>query len=145
MLAAALRPLQPDPGRLMLHSKRLDQLAIALSAVCIVHCLAVPVVVAFLPIAAVAFGTGAHFHELMLWLVVPTSVAGFGLGYRVHRNAGTVLTGIIGLAGIVTAGLWGHAAWSFAVEAGVSIVASFVLAIAHLRNFSEVRRCHTHR
>lgn len=145
MLAAALRSMQPDPGPPMLHSKRLDQIAIALSAVCIVHCLAVPFVVAFLPVAAVAFGDDAHFHELMLWLVVPTSVVGFWLGYRIHGNARTVLIGLIGLTGIAIAAHWGHTAWPFAAEAGVSIVASFVLAIAHFRNFREVRRCHTHR
>ena len=42
---------------------------------------AVPVLVAVLPIAALSFGGDSHFHGLMLWLVVPTSVFGFAFGY----------------------------------------------------------------
>ena len=128
----------------MNHSKRLDQIAIALSAICIVHCLAVPVLVAILPVAAVAFGTGTHFHELMLWLVVPTSVAGFGLGYRIHGNLRVVALGASGLAGVAVAAIWGHDGWPFAVEATVSVLASLILGFAHLKNFRLVRHCHAH-
>ncbi len=128
----------------MLHPNRLDQLAIALSAICIVHCLAVPVLVAVLPFAAVAFGTGTHFHALMLWLVVPTSVAGFWLGVRVHGRYGIVAIGAVGLAGICIAALQGHDRWPFTIEIAVSLVASVVLGFAHLQNFRAVRRRHRH-
>lgn len=121
-----------------------DQVAIALSAVCIVHCLAVPIVVAVLPIAAVSFGDANHFHALMLWLVVPTSVAGFGLGFRVHRRLGIVLLGAGGLAALVAAALSGHNVWRESLEIGVSVVGSLILATAHWLNFREVRRVHHH-
>jgi hypothetical protein len=54
-------------------SRYLDRIAISLSAICIVHCLAVPLVVAILPIAVLGFGGESHFHAVMLWLVVPAS------------------------------------------------------------------------
>ena len=128
----------------MLHSKRLDQIAIALSAVCIVHCMAVPVAVAVLPIAAVTIGSGTHFHALMLWLVVPTSLVGFSLGFRIHGKPGIVALGATGLTGIAVAALWGHANWPLAAEIGFSIVSSLILGTAHYRNFLEVRHCHLH-
>jgi drug/metabolite transporter (DMT)-like permease len=121
-----------------------DQAAIALSAVCIVHCLAVPVLIAVLPIAALSFGDATHFHALMLWLVVPTSVAGFGLGFRVHRRLGLVLLGAAGVAVLVAAALWGHSVWRESFEIGVSVVGSLILAAAHWLNFREVRRVHHH-
>lgn len=121
-----------------------DQVAIALSAICIVHCLAVPVIVAVLPIAAVSLGDGGHFHALMLWLVVPTSIAGFGLGVRVHRRFGIVLLGAAGVAALAAAALWGHNLWNEAVEIGVSVIGSLMLAAAHWLNFREVRRVHQH-
>ena len=121
-----------------------DQAAIALSAVCIVHCLAVPVLIAVLPIAALSFGDATHFHALMLWLVVPTSVAGFGLGFRVHRRLGLVLLGAAGVAVLVAAALWGHSVWRESFEIGVSVVGSLILAAAHWLNFREVRRVHRH-
>jgi drug/metabolite transporter (DMT)-like permease len=121
-----------------------DQAAIALSAVCIVHCLAVPVLIAVLPIAALSFGDATHFHALMLWLVVPTSVAGFGLGFRVHRRLGLVLLGAAGVAVLVAAALWGHSVWRESFEIGVSVVGGLILAAAHWLNFREVRRVHHH-
>ena len=100
----------------MTPSRYFDRIAIALSTICIVHCLAMPVLIAVLPVAAVAFGSDGHFHTLMLWLVVPTSVIGFGLGFRVHRSPGIVTVGMGAIAVLASAALWGHAAWSPTVD-----------------------------
>lgn len=125
-------------------SRHFDHIAIGLSAVCLVHCLAVPVLVAVLPIAAVSFGDGQHFHGLMLWLVVPTSVVGFGLGFRVHRRGGLVLLGMLGMVTLAAAAVYGHETWSEALEVLVSVAGSLVLGGAHWLNFRAVRQCHRH-
>lgn len=125
-------------------SRYLDRLAITLSTICIIHCLAMPLVIAMLPVAAVAFGTDAHFHALMLWLVVPTSAVGFTLGYRVHRSAGIVALGAVAVVVLAVVALWGHDVWDQAAEIMVNVVASLLLAAAHWRNFREVRRLHRH-
>lgn len=124
-------------------SRHFDRIAIALSAICIVHCLAIPLVVAVLPLAALGLG-GGHFHGLMLWLVVPVSVLGFALGYRVHRRPDIVAIGVGAVALLGVAGIYGHDQWSVAIEAGVSVVASLILAGTHWVNFREVRRLHRH-
>jgi hypothetical protein len=128
----------------MTASRYLDRIAIALSTICIVHCLAMPLLVAALPIVAVAFGTDGHFHALMLWLVVPTSALGFGFGFKVHHVAGIVLLGAAAVAVLAVVALWGHDHWDRGVEVGVNVVASLLLATAHWRNFREVRRRHRH-
>jgi MerC mercury resistance protein len=125
-------------------SRHFDQVAIALSTICIVHCLAVPVLVAVLPIAAITLGNDGHFHGLMLWLVVPTSVVGFGLGFRLHGRPQILFIGAVGVLVLATAALWGHRAWSGAFEVSVSVAGSVTLALAHWMNFREVRRCHRH-
>jgi hypothetical protein len=129
----------------MLLSKYFDRVAIALSTICIVHCLAMPFLIALLPVTAFAFGGDGHFHSLMLWFVVPTSVIGFGLGVRVHRRAEIVALGAIAVAALALAALWGHGAWDPSVEVLVNVGASVVLAFAHWSNFREVRRLHHHR
>src|SRR3970040_193600 len=101
----------------MLFSKYFDRAAIALSTICIVHCLAMPFVIALLPVAAFTFGGDGHFHSLMLWFVVPTSVLGFALGVRVHRRADIGLTRVVAIARLARAAR--HAArraalWHFA-------------------------------
>lgn len=128
----------------MLLSKYFDRVAIALSTICIVHCLAMPFVIALLPVTALALGSDGHFHALMLWFVVPTSVLGFALGFRVHRRAGIVLLGAVAIAVLAVAALRGHSAWDPSVETLVNVAASVVLAAAHWRNFREVRRLHRH-
>jgi len=128
----------------MLLSKYFDRVAIALSTICIVHCLAMPFVIALLPVAAFTVGGDGHFHSLMLWFVVPTSVLGFALGLRVHRRADIVLMGAIAIGALAAAALWGHRAWDSSVEVLVSLGASVLLAAAHWRNFREVRRLHHH-
>ena len=124
-------------------SRHFDRIAIALSAICIVHCLAIPLVVAVLPLAALGLG-GGHFHGLMLWLVVPVSALGFGLGYRVHRRTDIVAVGIAAVVLLMIAGIYGHDRWPAAAEAAVSVVASLLLAGSHWVNFREVRRLHRH-
>lgn len=128
----------------MLFSKYFDRVAIVLSTICIVHCLAMPFVIALLPVTALALGGDGHFHTLMLWFVVPTSILGFGLGVRVHKRAGIVLVGALAIAGLAVTALWGHSAWDPSAEVAVNVAASVVLAAAHWRNFREVRRLHRH-
>lgn len=125
-------------------SRNFDRIAIALSAVCIVHCLAVPLILGLVPLAAFWADEGAHFHGAMLWLVVPTSVVGFALGYRVHRRGSIVALGVCGVTIVVAAAIWGHGAWRVWVEGGVTVVGSLLLAAAHWQNFRVVRRLHRH-
>jgi len=128
----------------MSFSRHFDRIAIALSAICIVHCLAVPLIVAVLPIAVLGFGGDAHFHGVLLWLVVPTSAVGFALGYRVHRRLGVVAFGTVAAVVLAVAAVYGHGTWPALAEAGVSVAASVGLAGAHWVNFREVRRLHRH-
>jgi prepilin signal peptidase PulO-like enzyme (type II secretory pathway) len=128
----------------MTFSKYFDRIAIALSTICIVHCLAMPLVIAVLPLAAFAVDGDGHFHTLMLWFVVPTSVLGFGFGAHAHRRPDILALGVVAIAVLATAALWGHAAWEPSVEVFVNVGASLVLATAHWWNFREVRRLHRH-
>ncbi len=128
----------------MLLSKDFDRVAIALSTICIVHCLAMPFVIALLPVTAFALGGDGHFHSLMLWFVVPTSVLGFGLGFRVHRRVDIVAMGAAAIAVLAATALWGHSEWDPSVEVLANVAASVLLAAAHWRNFREVRRLHSH-
>jgi len=128
----------------MFLSRYIDRLAIALSTICIVHCLAMPLLLALVPMAAIFADGDGHFHQLLLWLVVPTSALGFGFGYRLHRNAGIVGVGVVAVAILGVVAFYGHYAWGTVIEVAVSVVGSVMLAGAHWRNFREVRRLHRH-
>jgi hypothetical protein len=121
-----------------------DRIAISLSAICIVHCLALPLLIVMLPVAALSFGGDSHFHAVMLWLVVPISVLGLILGYRVHARARIVMVGLLGMGIVAFAAIWGHAQWPISGEIAVSLLGSLLLAGAHWVNFLVVRRVHVH-
>ena len=125
-------------------SRLLDRIAISLSAICIVHCLAVPLVVAVLPIAVLGLGAESHFHAAMLWLVVPVSVVGLIMGLREHHRAKIAVAGMFGLAVIAYASIYGHGQWPFSIEMIVSVLGSVLLAGAHWANFVVVRKVHVH-
>ena len=125
-------------------SRRFDRIAIALSTICIVHCLFVPLIIAALPVAAIGIGSGAHGHALLLWVVVPTGLLGLGLGFRLHRRTDVVVVGAVSIVVLMVAGTHGHHEWPMWVEASVSVVASLALAGAHWVNYREVRRVHRH-
>ena len=125
-------------------SRYFDRIAISLSAICIVHCLAVPLVVAVLPLAALGLGGESHFHAVMLWLVVPISVIGLVMGYREHNRAAIVIAGIVGMAVVSVAAILGHGQWPISIEVLVSLVGSVLLAGAHWANFVVVRKVHVH-
>ena len=125
-------------------SRLLDRIAISLSAICIVHCLAVPLVIAVLPIAVLGFGGDSHFHEAILWLVVPVSVVGLIMGFREHHRAQIAVTGILGMAVIAYASIYGHGQWALSIEILVSLLGSSLLAGAHWANFVVVRKVHVH-
>ena len=134
----------PAPAIPMSASRLLDRIAISLSAICIVHCLSVPLVVAVLPIAVLGFGGESHFHAAMLWLVVPVSVVGLIMGFREHHRAQIVVAGALGMAVIAYASIYGHGQWPFSIEMIVSVVGSLLLAGAHWANFVVVRKVHVH-
>ena len=57
-------------------TKWLDGVAVGLSALCLIHCLALPVIVAGLPFLA-QFADG-HLHAQMLLIVLPLSIIASG-------------------------------------------------------------------
>ena len=145
MLAGPRRRIPPElVVASMSVSRYFDRIAIALSAVCILHCLAAPLLAAVLPIAFVGLGLDAHFHEWLLWGVVPTGLFGFGIGLRYHQRYWIPVAGALGLAIVAFAAIVAHNSWSWWQELLTSVLGSVALVVAHWHNFLEVRRSHVH-
>jgi len=64
----------------------LDKFSIGISAVCTVHCLAMPLIVGFMPALASMGFTHEHFHEALLYLILPTSSIALYLGCKKHKS-----------------------------------------------------------
>lgn len=120
----------------MIKSTSLDKLAILLSGVCMLHCLITPVVLTLLPIISLnAFFEDLLFHQLMLWLVLPTSAIALFLGCRKHRLWHIAATGIAGMAILISVALFGHDIFGLFGEKVATSIGGIVLAMSHYFNF----------
>ncbi len=118
-----------------------DLSAIGLSGLCLVHCLALPVLAVFLPV----FGAWSHaewVHLLFAAMAVP--LTGLAL-WRVHRRRPLPLPlrvlAVAGLAGLL-AGAFG---WpDAAVETPVTVAGSLMLVSTHVWNWRRMSHAHVH-
>lgn len=108
----------------------LDRWAISASTLCLLHCLALPVLIGFLPSLGAWIDPGEGFHLAMLAIAVPLSATALVRGWRRHGQALPLLGGVIGLA-LLTLGV----AFEGAPLGTLSTVAGGVaLAVSHVLN-----------
>ena len=114
-------------------SEVLDKVAVTLSGLCLVHCLALPLLIVILPFSGQF--SDDHLHMQMLILVIPVSVVALALGFRRHRHPGVVIAGISGMIIITLGGIVAHDYYGLFTDRLLTIIGSLVLAFTHYRNF----------
>jgi hypothetical protein len=124
---------------------RLDRLGILLSGICIIHCLALPLLLAALPFLGESFLGGHGFHEWLLVAVVPVSLVALGFGYRRHGDVNVLRLGGTGLA-LLAFATYGYRLIGLSEdwERIISIVGGLIHAAGHLLNFRRTRALHDH-
>ncbi len=131
----------------MLRTWGADGAGIAASTVCLVHCLASPlllVVGSALPFG----GISDHMvHFVLLALVVPISGYALVTGHQHHGSWRALALGAVGVLGLAIAAIFLHDAVGHEVERWVTVASSAVLASGHWVNFRACRAqdcAHTH-
>lgn len=114
-----------------------DRIGISASLLCVLHCLATPALVLFMPILNETVSSHV-FHHIIVWVVVPLAVWALLNGYRLHHQRRVLVLGLIGIALIFAAHYFEH---QHKLEVALMIVAGLVLAAAHLTN---LRACRSH-
>ena len=109
-----------------------DGFAVGASALCLVHCLGLPLLIAALPAIANRIDPGEGFHLAVLLFALPTSAFALVEGWRRHRGVAPLFAGAAGLA-LLALGL-AFERWA-AVEMGVTVTGSLLLATAHIANW----------
>jgi hypothetical protein len=123
------------------HSGILDNAAIALAGLCLVHCLLLPVIIVTLPLLAQFDAT--HFHAQMLIVVVPVSLFAFTMGYRHHGNKAMIACGLAGIGILYVGGVVAHANLGLLADSVLTMAGSVVLAAAHFFNSRLTRHLQT--
>ena len=114
------------------HLSILDNAAVALSGVCLLHCLTLPVLIAVLPFMS-QFGEG-HFHGQMLLVVLPVSIIAFALGFRRHHVKSVIVWGGVGMLLLTFGATIVHSSFALVADRTVTICAALILAVAHYYN-----------
>lgn len=117
-----------------------DKLAIGLSLLCAVHCLAFPLAMIWLPSIAALKLDGEAFHVWMLVAVIPTSVYALTMGCMKHKRYQLLFLGFIGLAFLISAVLLEETV-GVSGEKWLTVIGATLMAIGHYLNF---RLCSSH-
>ena len=112
-----------------------DKLAIGLSLMCAIHCLAITSLIALLP-SLVALGLDNEvFHFWMIVVVLPSSVYALTLGCKQHKRYRLLIWGCIGLTLLVMALVLGEERIGEDGEKILTVLGAGFVAVGHWFNF----------
>ncbi len=118
------------------HSHRLDAFGLAISGICLVHCLLIPVAAVLVPAMAwnVDHETDHLFHWLLLGLAAPISSLAL---WRGGSRSGVFRWLKVGTVGLLLMGVGVLHLFGAASEVGFTMVGVILLAVAHIKNFQQ--------
>jgi len=112
-------------------SNLLDAGAIALSSLCLLHCLALPLLAAALPLLG-AWAEAEWVHALFVAIAAPVTVFALWRAHRQHRLPALAMASAAAGLGLLLGGALG---WpSHASETPMTVAGSLLLAATHVWN-----------
>ncbi|MCS5575492.1 MAG: MerC domain-containing protein [Pseudomonadales bacterium] len=118
----------------------LDAIAVVLSGVCMLHCLALPLLLTISPILNVTLLSETVFHVLLLVFILPTSVIALTIGCRSHKDKITLVLGALGLSILTITAFFGHQLVGLTGERILTSFGGLILAGSHIQNYRCCRR-----
>lgn len=122
-------------GQIML-SYRSDAIAVSLSLLCLVHCLALPLLASTLPLLGVV-SESEWLHRIFVTLAIPASIVSLVLTDCKPTRATFLVIAFIGFCFLI-AGAFIESLESY--EAGLTTFGSVLLAVAHLYRWTRDRK-----
>ena len=126
-------------------SSRWDKTGIVLSTICILHCLLMPVISAYLLVLGMNLGSDDLFHRLFLLVLAGAGLLAFLPGMRKHSDHRVLFLAGFGFAILAFMAFVGHDVVGHEREAFVNITGSVILIFAHIWNHILTRKsecCH---
>ena len=124
-----LRSVQPS------QATRLDRWGMLISSVCLIHCLALPALLAFIPALAVWLPGDRWVHPLLIFVALPVTGLALWNGYARHGRPIAAVLGALGLIAIILA----LSTDSRAHEAMVTVLGGIFITAAHVINLRRAR------
>lgn len=112
-----------------------DKLAILLSLMCAIHCLALPALLVMVPSLTALQLDNEAFHMWMVIAVLPSSIYALTLGCKQHKRYRLLILGSIGLALLVLALALGEARIGEVGEKALTVIGAGLVAVGHWFNY----------
>ena len=121
-------------------SMLLDRASIGLSVICVLHCFATPILLAFAPSLLALPVADEKFHAVLIFMILPASLIALTMGCRRHGDMSVVYWGCGGLVVLLGTLVLGHDLLGDAGEKIMTVFGSGLVVIGHTLNF---RACRT--
>ncbi len=118
-----------------------DRFGIWASALCVVHCLATPVLLSASAVFAHLLPSEERTHRCLAFTVAMLGAAALVKGFHTHRKVRVVLLMLLGLGCIFTSAFFGDSLPSHVAEVAVTMVGSVSMITAHRLNHLCCRSC----
>ena len=118
-----------------------DRLGIALSVVCLAHCLLLPVALLALPLVAVQWLQTGAVHVIMALVLAPVAVIALAAGLRLHRRWSVAGAMAAGLGLLSTAAFAGEGSMAHEWGNVLTVAGGGILVTAHFANLKLCRSC----
>ena len=117
-----------------------DTFAVGFSVTCALHCLFTPLLITVVPAVAGTALEDEAFHFWLVLAVVPTSVIALASGCRLHGRLGLVAFAGLGILVLLSPFMLGHEIVTPALEKGLTLLGSAIVATVHIMNFRLCRQ-----
>ncbi len=123
----------------------LDKIAIGFSMTCAIHCVLTPIAMVMLPALAITALGDESFHQLMVLIVLPTSIIALVMGCRKHKEMSIAIIGFIGLAILTVTAIIGHDLFGENGEKVATLIGATIIAYGHIKNHNLCNKykCHS--
>lgn len=127
-----------------------DLAGIAFSFLCVIHCLAFPFIMFFIPTYAMTYlqsgipGNDAIVHRILFYLVFMSAGLAFVPGYFYHKKLFPLCFSLLGITLVFFSAFFAHNMIGHEKEPYLSIVGSVFLIFAHLLNHNLSHRYCNH-
>jgi len=123
-----------------------NNFAIGLSGMCVLHCLATPLLLALLPSLSALNLESEAFHRWLLIAVIPTSLFSLAIGCKQHQYYRVLVMGALGLLVLVSAVFVEDLANGELLEKVLTVSGAVIIALAHIMNFRlcKKQQCECH-
>lgn len=118
-----------------------DRTGIVLSGACLVHCLALPFLVASLPVFGLGIFLRVDVHKYLAILLIFTSALAFVPGYLTHKDRTVFYWLMPGLSMLMAAAFLNYPSGAFDWKFPVNILGGMCLIRAHVLNRTFCRTC----